>query len=208
MKKIIVFGSTGKTGLEIVKNLLSEGHEVTAFVRDPSRLEINSENLKITTGDIFDREAVSGAVQNQDAVVVALGTGQSLGKSEIRSAGTANVIKAMMNKGIKRLLVISAMGVGESWNDLSLINRLFFATLLKNSRRDHEAQEQHIKATRLDWTIIRPSGLTDDPVTGIYGFGSSIRSGNSRIARADVAHLLHRILDDSSYFRKAITITN
>lgn len=205
---IIVFGSTGKTGLEIIKRLLSEGHKVTAFARKPSVLNISDDNLKTAEGDIFDRIAVKEAIKNHDAVVVALGSGQSLGKTTVRSEGTANVLKTMKENGLKRIIVISAMGVGESWKDLSVINRLFFATLLKNSRTDHEAQERHVKESGLDWTIIRPSGLTDDPGTGSYECGIGIRSNTSRISRADVAHLVYRALKDSTFIRKAVTATN
>lgn len=206
--KIIIFGSTGKTGLEIIRKALNSGNEVTAFARNPSNVNIDDTQLKTVQGDIFDNEALVSAVRDHDAVIVALGTGQSLGKSSVRSEGTANIIEAMKRNDVKRLIVISAMGVGESWKDLSLFNRLFFATLLKNSRADHEAQEKYIKSSELDWTIIRPSGLTDDPGTGEYGYGEGVRSKTSRIARADVAHLVFQALDNSDYFRKALTITN
>jgi len=206
--KIAVIGSTGKTGKEIIRQALAAGHKVTAFLRDPARLDMVNEKLETVQGDIFKPETLSQAIQNQDAVIVALGTGQSLGKSTVRSTGTANTIEVMKNNNVRRLIVVSAMGVGESWKDLSLFNRFFFATLLKSSRTDHEAQEQFIKNSGLDWTIIRPSGLTDDPKTGRYNSGTGIRSKTSRIPRGDVAHLILNSLNGDSTFRNAITITN
>jgi putative NADH-flavin reductase len=126
----------------------------------------------------------------------------------IRTAGTVNIIKAMKQNSVSRLLIVSAMGIGESWNSLSLLNKLFFATLLRNARADHEAQEAAVKASGLDWTIIRPSGLVDSPHTGVYNVGENIHARTSRIARADVADLILNELEEGSLVHKAVTITN
>jgi putative NADH-flavin reductase len=114
----------------------------------------------------------------------------------------------MQKHKVKRLIVVTAMGVGESWDDLSLLNRFFFATLLKSSRDDHEAQEAAVKESGLDWTIIRPSGLTDTPRTGAYEVGENIPAKTSKIARADVADLILKELEQDKLIGKAVTITN
>ena len=205
--KLVVFGATGKTGLEIVKQSLTQGHEVTAFVRDPSKMALEHSDLKIMTGDIFEFTTVMQAVQGQDAVICALGTSE-LGKTTVRSTGTANIVKAMKENHIDRLVVVTAMGVGESWSTLSFINKLFFATLLRNTRQDHELQEVVVKESELNWTIIRPSGLTDTPLTASYAIGENILAKTSRIARADVAHAIIKELKDNTFVHKAVTITN
>jgi len=205
--KLVVFGATGKTGSEIVKQSLAQGHEVTAFVRDPSKMVVENDRLQLITGDVFDFAAVTEAVQGQEAVICSLGS-TSLGKTTIRSEGTANIIKAMDENHIKRLLVVSAMGIGESWSTLSSANKLFFNTVLRNTRKDHEKQEALVKASSLDWTIVRPSGLTDTPMTGNYDVGEAIVAQSSRIARADVAHFIVKELDDNAFVCKAVTITN
>ena len=205
--KLVVFGATGKTGLEVVKGALAQGHEVSAFVREPSKISIDDDHLTLVTGDIFDLAAVAEAVKGQEAVVCSLGS-NDLGRTTVRSEGTANIIKAMKESDVQRLVVVSAMGVGESWSTLSLTNRLFFATVLRSARKDHEAQEAAVKASDLDWTIVRPSGLTDTPLTGNYQVGENIRAKTSQIARADVADLILKVLDDETFFHKAVTITN
>jgi len=205
--KLIVFGATGKTGQEIVKQALTRGYEVTAFVRDPAKVTLEHGDLKIMTGDIFDITAVTQAIQGQDAVICSLGTSE-LGKTTVRSEGTTNIIEAMKEKHVHRLVVVSAMGVAESWSTLSFINKLFFATLLCSSQQDHEQQEVVVKESDLDWTIIRPSGLTDTPLTGSYYIGENILGKTSRIARADVAHAIIKELDDNTFVHKAATITN
>ena len=204
---IAVFGATGKTGLEIVKQSLTKGDAITAFVRDPSKLELVHDNLKVIQGDIFEVASVSQAIQGQDAVVCALGSSE-LKKTTVRSEGTKNIIQGMKENKVKRLVIISAMGVGESWDTLSGINKFFFATLLKSSREDHEAQEAAVKESGLDWTIIRPSGLVDTPRTGIYDAGENIPAKTSKIARADVADLILKELDQKTNIGKALTISN
>jgi len=206
--KLMIFGATGGTGIELVKQALEQKHAVTAFVRDPARLAIEDENLTFVTGDVFDPASVAQAMQGQDAVVCALGAGSDLKKTAVRTTGTINIIKGMKTHNIKRLMVVTAMGVGESWDTLSLFNKFFFATLLKNTRTDHETQETAVKESGLDWTIIRPSGLTDTPRTGVYEFGENILAKTSKISRADVADLILNTLEQNEMIGKAITITN
>ncbi|MCP4166963.1 MAG: SDR family oxidoreductase [Chloroflexi bacterium] len=206
--KLAIFGATGKTGIELVKQALDQGHAVTAFVRDPTRLAIEDDRLGLVTGDVLDAAAVSQAIQGQDAAICALGAGSSLKKTTIRTTGTINIILGMKEHDVKRLLAVTAMGVGDSWNTLSLVNKFFFATLLKNSRNDHETQEAAVKESGLDWTIVRPSGLTDTPRTGVYDVGGHISAKTSRIARADVADLVLKEVEENAWVSKAVTITN
>jgi len=205
--KLTIFGASGNTGHELVKQALEKGHLVTAFVRDPSRLSIKHAQLKIFAGDVIDPESVAKAVHGQDVVICALGAGSDLKKTTVRTTGTTNIVQAMKQHGGQRLLVISAMGTGESWDTLSLVSKFLYATLLKNSREDHEAQESVVKESGLDWTIIRPSGLTNDPQTGVYDVGENIPAKTSRISRADVADLILKELEQNILLHKAVTIT-
>jgi putative NADH-flavin reductase len=205
--KLAIFEDKKKTGIELVKQSLEKGHLVTAFVRNPDRLPIEDDRLTKFSGDVFDLDSVSRAVQGQDAVICTLGS-SDLKKTTIRTTGTANILSGMKEHQIKRLIVVSAMGVGESWNTLSLLNKFFFAVLLKSARDDHEAQEVAVKESGVDWTIIRPSGLTDSPHTGVYDVGENIPAKTSKIARADVADLILQEIERPAYIHKAVTITN
>lgn len=205
--KLAIFGATGGTGGELVKQALERGHNVTAFVRNPGQLAALAERITIITGDVHSLADVELAVQGQDAVICALGS-RNLKKTMIRAEGTANIIAAMQKHNVKRLFVISAMGVGESWNSLSLVNKLFFTLLLNSTRQDHAAQEAAVKASGLEWTIVRPSGLVDTPRTGVYNVGENIRAKTSKIPRADVADLILNDLVQRAWVGKAVTITN
>jgi putative NADH-flavin reductase len=206
--KLAVFGATGKTGLEIIKQALHKGEVVTAFVRDAARMQIKDKRLIVVTGDVFDQEIVDLAVQGQDAVICALGAGNSLKKTTIRTTGTIHIIRSMQVNNIKRLMVVSAMGVGESWDTLSLLNKIFFATVLRHARKDHESQESVVRESGLEWTIVRPSGLTDTSRTGNYDYGENIRAKTSRISRADVADLILKAIEQDAFIGKAVTITH
>lgn len=205
--KVAIFGATGGTGLELVKQALERGHTVAAFARDPAPLADSGDGLTIITGDVYDMTDVARCVRGQDAAVCALGA-RDLQKTTIRAAGTVNIINGMKQEGVNRLIVVSAMGIGASWNSLSLFNKLFLATLLRNTRADHEAQEAAVKASGLDWTIIRPSGLVDAPATGVYKVGENIRAKTSKIPRADVAGLILNELEEGALIHKAVMITN
>ena len=98
--KLSIFGATGGTGSEVIKQALEAGHQVTAFVRDTSRLPIQNENLSIITGDVFDADSVAQAVQGQDAVICALGAGSDLKKTTVRATGTKNIISGMESSGV------------------------------------------------------------------------------------------------------------
>lgn len=207
MMNIVIFGASGKTGKELVKQALEEGHQVTAFVRNPERLDIVNDKLKLIQGDVYNTEEIHKAVINQDVVVCALGAGNSLKKTTIRATGTSNIIESMKKHHVKRLIIVSAMGIGDSWKTLSAFNKFFFATVLKNSRNDHESQEKEVRESKLDWTIIRPSGLTDTAKSNEYVTGERLRAKIAKIARADVAGFILKTIDDDSFVRKAVTIT-
>ncbi len=205
--KLIVFGATGGTGREVVKQALAQGYDVTAFVRNPAKMSITDDHLSLIKGDVMDLPAVMKAVQDQDAVVCSLGT-HSLGKTSVRAAGTDHIIKGMQEHGVRRLIVVSAMGTGDSWSSLSSTAKMIYRTMLRHAKKDHEAQEKLVKASGLDWTIVRPSGLSDEAVAGSYDVGENIKAKTSRIPRADVAHFIIKELEESAYVGRAPTITN
>jgi putative NADH-flavin reductase len=121
--KIAIFGATGGTGKELVKLCLSQGNLVTAFVRDPKRLPFHDEGLRAVVGDVLDAGCVNQALVHQEAAIVALGSKDRKDRTT-RSVGTANVIQAMQANGVWRLVVVSAGGVGDSYQHAPLILKL------------------------------------------------------------------------------------
>ncbi len=203
--KIIVFGATGKTGQHVLRAALADDHEVTAFGRSVDRLDIDDPALKTHKGDVFDADAVTGAVAGHDAAIVCLGSTGLRDKTTL-SAGTKSVIDALVAHDIERLVVMSAAGVGDSWQQIPRTSRLLFRTMLRNVFNDHQTQEAIVEQSPLDWTIVRAAVLKDDPATGHY---TATNTGPiTRINRADTAAALVDQLDDPSYSRSSISVTN
>ncbi len=208
--KIIVFGATGTVGRLAVERILAEGHEVTAFARKPETLGAGHPNLTLRAGDARDPVAVSDAIRGHDAVLITLGAGMSR-NSDIRSQGTMNVIRGMQANGVRRLICQSTLGAHESRGNLDFFwKRIMFGLLLRPVLRDHELQESLVRASGLDWTIVRPSAFVDGPATGAFkeDVAPDDRSLALKISRADVAGFLYRQLSEPAYLHHAVGISN
>ncbi len=200
--KIAIFGATGSVGRKAVNQALDEGHVVTAFVRNAAKLGVQNTDLRIVEGDVADLVSVEEAVKGQEAVLCVLGAGR---KGNIRSEGTKNIITAMKNKGVRRLICQSTLGAGDSRPALNFWWKyVMFGLLLRPAYADHQRQEEFVRQSDLDWTIIRPAAFTDGPRTGKYkhGFSNDDKSLTLKISRADVAEFLVKQLTDNSYIRK------
>ena len=207
--KIVIFGATGTIGRLAVTRMIEDGHHVTAFARDPEKLPLRHENLELFPGDATDRAAVFAAVEGQDVAVITIGAGMSR-KGTVRSDATMNVIQAMQAHRVRRLICQSTLGAHESWSNLNFFwKRIMFGALLAPVFRDHELQESLVRASGLDWTIVRPSAFTDAPVGG--AFKEAVRPGDRalrlKIPRAEVAEFLRRQVADGRYLKRAVGIS-
>ena len=201
--RVIVFGATGKTGRHVSRLALDRGHEVTAFGRSADRLDPEP-GLSASKGDVLEPGAVATAVEGHDGAIVCLGS-TGLRDSTTLAAGTANIVAAVDNHGVGRLVVLSAAGVGDSWSQIPWSSRLAFRTMLRNILADHRAQEAVVEGSKADWTIVRSAVLTDKPATGAV---TATKTGpTKRISRTDVAGYLVDQLTDASLARQAISVT-
>lgn len=208
--KVIVFGATGSIGQLTVAELLQAGHAVTAFARTPQKLGLSDPKLSYVAGDAFNAQEVHSAVAGHDAAVITLGAGLSR-NSVIRSKGTLNVINAMQAHGVRRLICQSTLGAHESWSNLNFWwKRVMFGALLRPVFQDHELQESLVRASGLDWTIVRPSAFTNAPATGTFkeDFPPSERKLSLKIPRGDVAAFLSRQVLDLSYLGRSVAVSN
>lgn len=208
--KVIVLGATGSVGRLAVASLLAQGHVVTAFARKPGKLGIAHPALRVRAGDAMDADSVSSAMAGQDAVVITLGAGASL-TSRVRSVGTANVIAAMREHGVRRLVCQSTLGVGDSWDNLDFFWKyLMFGLLLRPAFRDHQRQEKMVRESELDWTIVRPSAFTDEqPGPDLkVDFPPGDRGLALKIARKEIAAFLLRCIDEASFLHRAVAISH
>jgi hypothetical protein len=154
--RVLVIGASGGTGRQLVEQALERGDNVTAFVRDPRRLPVRHESLHIAVGDVLDPQSLQRAVRDQDAVVCALGHKRWFYPNKILSAGTQNIIDAMKEKGIRRLVCETSLGVGNSFGRLGIYYTLFVVPfILPLYYWDKLRQERAIRASGLDWIIVR-----------------------------------------------------
>jgi putative NADH-flavin reductase len=203
--KVLVFGATGATGRELVRQALEHGHSVRAFVRDPDKFGTGHADLDLVVGDVTDLASVERAVQGSDAVASALGSGSSLGSHPALTEGIRNIIRAMDLTGVRRFVYLSMLGVAGSGRQLGLVDRyIVLPLLLRNVAADHAREEALIMRSALDWVIVRPPRLTNGPYTGKYLSGEDVggRTFLASISRADVADFIVKQLTDDRYVRK------
>lgn len=206
--RLLVIGASGRTGQEVVRQALGHGHSVRAFVRTPPASP--DPRVEYVTGDVLDFDAVEGAVHGRSAVAFCVGAGTTR-PVDVHSEGIANVIHAMAVCEVRALAAMSAVGAfARSDRRISMGFRLLIRTSLKPVYDDLERMEQRIAASDLDWTIVRPAGLTDAPPSGHYRFtlDGSLLSKGKTVSRADVAGFMLKALETGAFIRRTIVIAD
>lgn len=213
--KIVVFGSTGKTGQLLVKKALQEGHEVTAYLRAESLhklkhnhfINIHHARLKLVEGRLDERDKMREALHGADICLSALGGESRIKQSEQFTSGLATMIALMEELNVKRFIYLSMLGVGESRYFMSRIIRFLICDLiLRVPILDHTINEERIKASNLDWTIIRSGCLSDGPKSSIEKHGcESIKiTDSTNISRANVAQFMLKQTSTNEYIHKCV----
>lgn len=207
--KLLIIGATRGIGLQLLEQALQAGHVVTALARHPQKLSRQHERLRVTAGDILDGPLVQQAVAGQEAVCLTIGVGVTWKPVTVFSQGTRNVLAAMAEHGVRRLICVTGIGAGDSKGHGGfLYDRLFNPLLLKTIYQDKDRQEALIKASDTGWTIVRPGFLTNGPFTGNYRVITDLRGVTARkISRADVAHFMLEELSANRYVGQTPLLT-
>lgn len=205
--KIVIFGANGRVGKLLVNQSLELGHQVIAYVRRANSLEIEHQNLKIVVGNLNDTKKLKEAITGADACLSTLG-GASLTKhaTEIVS-GIDHIVSMMEQERVNRFIYLSSVGVGESRNYMAQPVRFIVCDLmLRVPFADHNTNEQRLAKSKLQYTLVRPGGLTDGPKTGNLKHGSekTILKGNPKISRANVAAFMLEQLTDETYIDQGV----
>jgi putative NADH-flavin reductase len=226
--KIALFGATGGSGYHVLLQAMELGYGVKALARDPSRLPTGYSGLTPIAGNVLDQAAVNECVSGTDAVICALGTRPSsqprladgkhtpfgdfrgffgMKDKPIEADGTRTIITAMQAQGVRRLIAETSIGVGDSIDQLPIYFKILKKLMLQSVYDAKEEQERMIRESGLDWTIVRPGGLTDGPRTGHYASGLDKSIKATRVSRADVAEFMLKQLTDDRYLRKTPAIS-
>ncbi len=206
--KLAVFGATGPTGQQVVKQALEQGHSVTALARTPEKLRIQHSSLRIVKGNVLDMAAVEETISGSGVVLSCLGRRSPFrGKGDIWR-GTHNIVAAMKKLGARRLIIESAYGAGSSRDFASLGMKLVTSTLLGWAYHEKGVLEPDVMSSGLDWVIVRPPALRDGPKTGEYRVGERLRlSVRNWINRADVADFMLKQVASDEWLRKTPIIS-
>ncbi|MEV0617436.1 NAD(P)H-binding protein [Nonomuraea sp. NPDC050404] len=211
--RITVFGATGGTGLELLRQGLDLAHEVTAVVRDAARLPAElRDRLDVVEADVMDPEAIAPAVRGRDAVLSAMGARDS-GPTTVHSASTAAILAAMDGAGCRRLLLVSAGGLEADAGDgpftRYVLKPFLIQRLFRHSYADLARAEGLLRASGADWTIVRPARLTDAGRTNRYRTARdlAVRGGLST-TRADLADCMLALMGDRASIRHVISVAS
>lgn len=216
-KKVLILGATGQTGVHVVDYALSKGYEVFAFSRNPNNLKILTSKVTIVKGDTENLADVKKAVSLTDVVISVINNPRAskspwakvLGHPYVIRDSMKNVISAMKEQGKKRVIVMSTYGAGESYNDLPLWLRLLVKySNMKVAFDDHTGQENALKESDLDWTIVRCVRLSDTDERGelIVSYKNSPKPA-ALISRKHAAKFLVELIEHSAYTRKMPVIS-
>ncbi|WP_338073269.1 NAD(P)-dependent oxidoreductase [Kibdelosporangium phytohabitans] len=199
-----MFGATGGTGIQLTRQALDRWHDVVVLARNPAAIPIQHPRLRVEHGDVLDPAVVAKVVSGADAVVSALGIGYRRHATTVYSAGTANVLAAMVKTGVRRVQVVSTSSVHVpprsqffEW----LVAKYLLHPMLRKPYADMVEMERLVMASELDWSVVRAARLTNGILTGDYRtqVDGKLR-GCWSISRADLAcHLLDTVADAQTY---------
>ena len=205
---VLVIGAAGKTGEQVVKRALAQGHRVTALVHDADVYNPPSPHVKVVGGDATDAALVAGAMAGQAGVIDSVGGSTPFLNTDLERNVAKTVVAAMKQHGVRRLVVVSVLGAGDSREQAGwFYEHLFIPTFLRGAVKDKNAMEQTVETSGVDFVIARPPVLSDDAATGkirVVGKGETA----DRITRADLATFLVDQLTDDAHLGQAVVVAN
>ncbi len=204
---VLIIGAAGKTGSIVVERAVAAGHHVTAFVHDAATYRAPA-NVRVVAGDASDQASVDKAMAGQDAVIDTIGGKAPYRTTTLERSVAGAVVAAMKANGVKRVIVISAFGVGDSADQAGwFVEHVIVPTWLRGSTEDKAAMEAIIRASGFAFVIVRPAMLTDDDATGSVKVFQGHDTAH-KISRADVAQFCVDQLTRDDHVGRAVTIAN
>jgi putative NADH-flavin reductase len=206
--RIVIFGATGGTGRELVRQSVAAGYAVAAVARHPETLA-PAAGVELIAADVTDCASVVLVVRGADVVLSALGTRRLKEATTVYSAGVTNILAAMRDSGVRRFIAISAVPVGAPHG---LAEHVIFPILYRffgAAYEDMKRMEAILAASDCEWTVFRPTQLVDRPATGRYRTAiDAPLPGAWRVTRADLAAAMLASINDAALVRHIVTISN
>lgn len=210
--RILIIGASSGIGLAATKLALSRGFPVRAFSRSARKIELDHERLEKVSGDATSRADVEAALKDTGAVIEALGVPLKpqtvLQGTSLFSEATAVLVGAMRRAGVSRLVAVTGFGAGQSKEAIPAWQRPGFKLVFERIYHDKGIQERQIRESDLDWTIVRPTILTNEKRSGRYRLVEPHEVGGiGRVARADVADFMVSAIEHHTHIGAAPVIT-
>lgn len=209
MARVLILGASKGIGLETVRSAINARHLVKAFARSANSINLDRPELEKVRGDALNHDDISAALKDVDVVVQTLGVGfkELFAPVSLFSEATKLLLPAMKSSGVKRLICVTGFGAGDSSQSISAFQRLPFDAVFGRAYADKTLQEQLIKSSDLDWTIVRPGVLTGNLCAGKYQALDKPKDWrNGIIARSDVADFCINQIQNSESFHKAYVL--
>lgn len=205
--EITLFGASGKTGKVLIQQALELGYKVKGYVRRKESIQLTHENLQIIEGQLHDLDSIKKAISGSDICISTLGCGSLSKRNPEVCKGIENIVAAMKSEGTKKMIYMSSLGAGESKKYMPQPVRFLICDLvLRVPLADHNQNETFIRNSGIEYTLVRPGGLTDVDITGIYKASDEFVTikGKAQISRANVAHFILKEVKDNAYNNKAV----
>jgi putative NADH-flavin reductase len=210
MKTLALFGITGRTGLPLAEMLLQAGYKLKALARNPDKLTLKHPNLTVIRGDVLQYEDVRRTVEGTDAVISVIGPTKD-SPPLMQTNGTRNIVKAMEQSGIRRIISMTGGGVAappDQPKTPDKLIKLLMKLVAKKALEDGTNHAEVLKNSRLDWTVVRGPRLTNGPLTHQYRVGWVGVNASTSASRKDIAHFIIKELEEGKYLRQMPFISN
>jgi uncharacterized protein YbjT (DUF2867 family) len=198
--RVLIAGAHGKTARRLVRMLVEDGHEVRGLVRKEEQTgDVEADGAGPVVVDLEAEGGVGRAIEGCDAIVFAAGAGPGSGaerKETMDYGGAAKLVEAAEEQGVRRYLMLSAMGAGDPEGG---------SEAMRPYLRAKARADERLRSSSLDYTIIRPGGLTEDEGTGAIEAAEKL-GRRGEIPREDVARTFAAALENENTYHKTFDI--
>lgn len=213
---LIIFGATGTVGKQLVQQALFNGDHVRAFGRNvytadylPVKSSVQTENLQLVQGALFDETEVYNAIKGCDAVLSAIG-GTRDGSDKTRTLGMKNIIKQMQKAGVKRIVAIGGSGILNADENTMLVDHEDYPKKYIPVGKEHQKAYEMLKESDLDWTMVGSPEIINNGPTGSFITAKDYepRPNNYRINAGDLAMFMLNELVRNEFIKHRVGISN
>ncbi|SHJ08032.1 Putative NADH-flavin reductase [Hymenobacter daecheongensis DSM 21074] len=204
MKRIALFGASGQTGQKFLTLALAKGYHVQALARDAAKIPQRSPQLTIVPGDVLDLNAVENTIRDTDLVVSLFGQVKG-SPPDVQTRGTANIVKAMQHYGLRRIISLSGGGLPYAEDHPKLADKLIRGIMrlaVPQVLHDAQGHADVLRASGLDWQVVRGPRLTNEPARGQYRVGWVGVNASTSIGRADLANFILQQVESREFVHK------